>query len=64
MKTKESEIKEKELEIEKCTKVRKLKKKKTKTKLAVLESELAGLKTEEEAIKRHVTHLHVLLNAV
>ena len=62
MKAKESEIKEMELEIEKCTKVKKLKKKKSK--LAVLESELAGLKTEEEAIQRHVTRLHLLLNAV
>ena len=48
MKAKESEIKEKELEIEKCTNVEQLKKEKTE--LAVLESEISGLKTEEEAI--------------
>ena len=61
VKAKESEIKEKELEIEKCTKVKKLKKKKKE--LAVLESELAGMKIEEEAIQRPVTRLHELLNA-
>ena len=61
MKAKESEIKEMELEIEKCTKVKKLKKKKKE--LAVLESELAGLKIEEEAIQRPVTRLHELLNS-
>lgn len=61
MKVKESEIEEKELEIEKCTRVKKLKKKKKE--LAVLVSELAGLKIEEEAIQEPVARLHELLNA-
>jgi hypothetical protein len=62
VKAKESEIKEKELEIEKCTRVKKLKKKKEKKKVA-LEIELAGLKMEEEAIQVHVARLRELLNA-
>jgi len=61
VKAKESEIEEMESEIEKCTRVKKLKKKKKE--LAVLVSELAGLKIEEEAIEKPVTRLHELLNA-
>lgn len=61
MKAKESEIKGKVKEIEKCTKVKKLKKRKGKE-LAILESELAGLKMEEEAIQVTVAR-HKLLNA-
>jgi len=57
---KESEIKEKEMEIEKCTRVKKLKKKKENKKKKI---ELAGLKMEEEAIQVHVARLRELLNA-
>ena len=66
MKAKESEIKEKELEIEKCTRVKQLKKKKKENKekkKVALEIELAKLKMEEEAIQANVARLRELLNA-
>ena len=60
MKAKESEIKGKVKEMKKCRKVKK--KLKKRKELAILESELAGLKMEEEAIQVTVAR-HELLNA-